>query len=124
MSKKERYCIKHGKLYDRDVCVGYISEYQDETYVDMLNYVEEQLTEKDKEIEKLKAIAESVTTLKESGCKIEDFVMIDTKQIRHQICEKIKRTLYDNWRDMKLWWMSNGKCIELEEILDQIEKGE
>ena len=44
--KKERYCIKNGKLYDRDVYIGYISEYQDETYVDMLNYLDEQLAEK------------------------------------------------------------------------------
>lgn len=76
-------------------------------------------TEKDKEIEELKAIVEGIKTLKESGCKIEDFIMIDTKEIRHQICEKIREEAFPYYYLGKV----RGFIVDME-LLDQIEKGE
>ena len=56
----------------------------------------------------------------------ECFKQVETRddKLRHQVCEEIREFVYANWKDIKKWWLVNGKCEEFEEVLDQIEKGE
>ena len=142
--KKERYCIKNGKLYDRDVCVGYISEYQDETYVDMLNYLDEQLVEKDKEIlkwedgtmicnyEKMLADKDKeIVRLKQCVMSREQVEAIATqtmreqipiidKECRHRVCEEIRYYLLNHvWCDKDCRYVA-----DIDKELDKIERGE
>ena len=54
MSEKERFYIAVGKLFDNTYCLGPVSDFRDIDFVDMLNDLDEQLAEKDKEILKWK----------------------------------------------------------------------
>ena len=57
--------------------------------------------------------------------EMEGVLRSQLKDFRHQICEKIRSFVYANWSDIKTrWWLFNGECYDLEELLDQIEKGE
>ena len=82
-----------------------------------------QLAEKDKEIEKLKAITSAIKTATEAGIKIKDLISIDTSDIRHQVCDEIRKQEIRYRYDSNTNSVIGGYFID-KEILDQIEKGE
>lgn len=99
---------------------------QDETIAEL----KQQLAEKDKEIERLKlelkekeGLCYVYSKLAEAKSIDEISKKIDEKNLRHQICEKIRHRallLYDNCPDHKIERMYGvRKCL-----LDKIEEGE
>ena len=79
-------------------------------------------------------IGKTITYKEENGVRQylyvhdkEGFIFKDlsdyTKQVRKEVCEEIYRVLTneDVWRGLKKWWLNNGECKELRQILDQIQ---
>lgn len=76
---------------------------------------------------------ESECELENEDCKLfllEDYVKDKYQQVRaderKKVCEQIYK-LFTNeimWKEIKKWWLHNGECKELKNILNQVEKGE
>lgn len=46
---------------------------------------------------------------------------------RKRVCDTIYKIITSDevWEDIRInWWLINGECFQLKEILDQIERGE
>ena len=145
MSEKERFYIAVGKLFDNTYCLGPVSDFRDIDFVDMLNDLDEQLAEKDKEILKWKdgtMICNYEKMLAEKDKEIEILNrMIKTlpehdKEIKQLICEKIRKSFEDEITKQETFYgidgiklnfayIGNLLCeFDWKKILDQIEKGE
>ena len=59
------------------------------------------------------------------GCWLEELITDRLTEERKKVCEQIYQ-LFTNgrmWSTMKDWWLNNGTCIELKQVLDAVENG-
>lgn len=69
-------------------------------------------------------IREGIDLEKEKHCQLLSLQEHD-KKVRQEICEKIYKVFTNGrmWSTMKDWWLNNGQCKELKEVLNAVEQG-
>ena len=120
--------LEEERDFERRDKIQIVKQFDDPNdYVNREDYIklEQQLAEKDKEIEELKAYKKGAYEKYVSKCA---YLQQQIKDTRKQVCEQFRKTIIErsgfDTEEQARYWTADVDIITILEIIDELEKGE